>query len=131
MSEAIILFDGVCNFCNGMVDFIIRHDPNAYFKLGALQSDEGQALLKQFGISQTDLDTLILIEDGKVFTHSTAVLKIYQHLSGGWSILYDFIVVPQFIRDPLYDFFSKYRYKLFGKSAECRVPTKVERVRFI
>jgi predicted DCC family thiol-disulfide oxidoreductase YuxK len=60
VSEAIILFDGVCNFCNGMVDFIIRHDPEGYFKFGALQSDIGQALLKQYGMSQTDLDTLIL-----------------------------------------------------------------------
>ena len=82
-------------------------------------------------MSQTDLDTLILIEDGKAFTHSTAVLKIYQQLSGGWSILYDFIVVPQFIRDPLYDLFAKYRYKIFGKQNECRIPTNEERARFI
>jgi len=114
-----------------MVDFIISHDSDAYFKFGALQSDEGQALLKEYGMSQSDLDTLILIEDGKAFTHSTAVLKIYQHLSGGWSILYDFIVVPQFIRDPLYDLFAKFRYKIFGHKAECRIPTNEERARFM
>jgi predicted DCC family thiol-disulfide oxidoreductase YuxK len=131
VSEAIILFDGVCNFCNGIVNFIIRQDPAGYFKLGALQSDESQSILKNYGILRTDLDTLILIEDGKVFTHSTAVLKIYQHLSGGWSILYDFIVVPQFIRDPLYDLFARYRYSIFGKRTKCRMPTKDERERFI
>ena len=114
-----------------MVDFIIRHDPDGYFRLGALQSDSGQGLLKQYEMSQTDLDTLILIEDGKVFTHSTAVLKIFQHLSGGWSILYDFIVIPLFIRDPLYGLFSRYRYKIFGKRHKCRMPTKEETVRFI
>jgi predicted DCC family thiol-disulfide oxidoreductase YuxK len=129
--QAIILFDGVCNFCNGMVGFIIRHDPEAYFKFGALQSDEGQRLLKEFGLLQTDLDTLILIEDGRAFTHSTAVLKICRHLSGGWSIFYDFIVVPQLIRDPLYYLFAKIRYRIFGKRKECRVPTNQERARFI
>jgi predicted DCC family thiol-disulfide oxidoreductase YuxK len=114
-----------------MVDFIIRHDRKEYFKFGALQSDNAQALIKQYGIWQTNLDTLILTENGKVFTHSTAVLKIYQHLSGGWSIFYDFIVIPQFIRDPLYDLFSKYRYKIFGRRNECRMPTKEVKSRFI
>ncbi len=131
MSNAIILFDGVCNFCNRTVNFIAKHDPEMYFKFGALQSVEGQALLKQYGIFQTDLETMILIEDGQVYTHSTAVLKISEHLSGRWSILYDFIVVPQFIRDPVYKLFSKYRYNLFGKQAECRMPTEEERSRFI
>ena len=114
-----------------MVDFIIRHDPDDHFRLGALQSDEGQVLLKQYKMSQTDIDTLILIEDGIVFTHSTAVLKIFQHLSGGWSILYDFIVIPLFIRDPLYDLFAKFRYRIFGSRYECRIPTNEERARFI
>ena len=131
MNNAIILFDGVCNFCNGTVNFIIRHDPNGYFKFGSLQSEVGQALLTEYGISQTNLDTLVLIEDGKVFLQSTAVLKIFQKLSGGWSILHDFIVVPRFIRDPFYDLFSKYRYSIFGKKTECRVPTEEERSRFI
>ena len=131
MSNAIILFDGVCNFCNGTVNFIIRHDPNGYFKFGSLQSEAGQTLLKQYGISQPDLDTIILIEDGKVYLQSTAVLKIFQYLSGGWSILHDFIIIPSFIRDPLYDLFAKYRYKIFGKKDVCRVPTEEERSRFI
>ena len=114
-----------------MVNFIIHHDPDGHFKFGALQSEEGQALLEQYGIWRTGLDTLILIEDGVVYTHSTAALKIYQHLSGGWSILYDFIVIPRFIRDPLYDLFAKYRYKIFGKKDVCRMPTEEERSRFI
>ncbi len=131
MSNAIILFDGVCNFCNSTVNFIIDHDPNGYFKFAASQSDEGQALLVKYDIWQTDIDTIILIEDEKVFSRSTAVLKISSKLSGWTSILHDFIIVPTFIRDPLYDLFAKYRYKIFGRREVCRVPTPEERSRFI
>ena len=128
--NAIILFDGVCNFCNSSVNFIIDHDPDGYFKFAALQSDEGQALLVKYGIWQTDIDTIILIEDEKVFTRSTAVLKISSKLSGWTSILHDFIIIPEFIRDSLYDLFAKFRYKIFGKREVCRVPTPEERSRF-
>ena len=131
MSHAIILFDGVCNFCNRSVNFIIDHDPAGYFKFGALQSEAGKALLSQHGLAKDDLDTLILIEDGRAYTHSTASLRILKHMKGWYSLLYDFIVVPASIRDFLYYLFAKYRYKLFGKQAECRVPTKEELERFI
>jgi predicted DCC family thiol-disulfide oxidoreductase YuxK len=131
VSNGIILFDGVCNFCNRSVNFIINHDPLGYFKFAALQSAEGQDLRSNYGIWHSDLDTLILIEDGKIFTRSTAALMILRKLSGWTSILHDFIIVPEFIRDPLYDFFAKYRYKIFGRQATCRVPTKEERARFI
>ncbi len=131
MENAIILFDGVCNFCNSSINFIIDHDPKGYFKFAALQSEAGIALLKEYGINNTSLDTVILIEEGKVFTHSTAALRISKKLTGWYSILYDFIVIPEFIRDPLYRLFAKYRYTMFGKKDACRVPTKEERTRFI
>lgn len=127
----IILFDGVCNFCNRTVNSIIDHDPDSIFRFAALQSESGQALLHYYGISRTNLDTLILIEGERVFSHSTAMLKILQRLPGWYSILYDFIVIPVSIRDLLYDLFARYRYSIFGKRAECRVPTKEERARFI
>jgi predicted DCC family thiol-disulfide oxidoreductase YuxK len=107
------------------------HDPNGYFKFAALQSPEGQELRSKYGIWQTDLDTLILIEEGKVFTRSTAALMILKQLSGWTSLLHDFIVVPVFIRDFFYDLFAKYRYSIFGERAECRVPTKEKSTRFI
>ena len=129
--HAIILFDGVCNFCNRGVNFIIDHDPKGYFQFAALQSLEEQELRSKRGILHSDLDTLILIEDGKVFTRSTAALMILRRLSGWTSILHDFIIVPEFIRDAFYDLFAKYRYKVFGKQKICRVPTKEERERFI
>ena len=130
MEHAVILFDGVCNFCNSTVNFIIDNDPNRYFKFAASQSVEGQALLVKYDIWQTDIDTIILIEDEKVYTRSTAVLKISSKLSGWTSILHDFIIIPEFIRDSLYDLFAKFRYKIFGKREVCRVPTPEERSRF-
>ena len=131
MEHAIILFDGVCNFCNSSVNFIIDHDPKGYFQFAALQSEIGQKLQQKYGFDHSALDTIILIEDGKVYTHSTAVLKIAKKLSGWYPIFYDFIVVPSFIRDPMYDLFSKFRYKIFGKREACRVPTPEERSRFL
>ena len=131
MSHAIILFDGVCNFCNWSVDFIARHDPDNYFQFGALQSESGKALLQKYGWTENNLDTLILIEDGQIYSRSTAALQIAKHLSGWYSLLYDFIVIPAFIRDPFYDLFATVRYSLFGKKTECRVPTKEEMGRFI
>ena len=131
MSHAIILFDGVCNFCDRSVNFIIDHDPEAYFKFAALQSEAGKSLLQQYGLTEDDLDTLILIEDGQAYTHSTASLRIVRRLKGWYSLLYDFIVVPAPVRDLFYYLFAKYRYKLFGKRLECRVPATDEMERFI
>jgi predicted DCC family thiol-disulfide oxidoreductase YuxK len=131
MDHTIILFDGVCNFCNRTVNFIIDHDPDSFFRFAALQSESGQELLQKYGISQTNPDTLILIEEGEIFSRSTAMLRIVRRLSGWYSLLYDFIVIPAAVRDLLYDLFTQYRYTLFGKRAECRVPTKEERARFI
>src|SRR5947208_1551654 len=131
MTSAIVLFDGVCNFCNSTLNFIMDHDPAGYFKFAALQSEAGKRLLEEYKVDASLLDTLILIEDGKICTHSTAVLRIFRKLSGCHSILYDFIVIPEFIRDPLYKFFAKYRYKIFGKRENCRIPKEEERMRFL
>ena len=130
MNRAIILFDGVCNFCNRSVNFIIDHDPAGYFHFAALQSETGKALLNRYHFSSDDLDTLILIEDDRIYSQSTAVLRILRRLEGWYSLFYDFIVVPPFIRDFFYYLFARYRYSIFGKQAECRVPTK-EEARFI
>jgi predicted DCC family thiol-disulfide oxidoreductase YuxK len=113
------------------VNFIIRHDPDGYFQFAALQSESGKALLGKYGWIENDLDTFILIEDCRVFTRSTAALKILRRLTGWYSLLYDFIVVPVFIRDFFYDLFARYRYTIFGKSTECCMPTKGEQARFI
>ncbi|HEY6172604.1 MAG TPA: DUF393 domain-containing protein, partial [Candidatus Kapabacteria bacterium] len=98
--NGIILFDGVCNFCNSSVNFIIDRDAANYFKFGALQSDEGQTLLKKHNQSTDSFDTLILIEGDGLYTRSTAALRIAKKLSGLWPLFYIFIILPKFLRDP-------------------------------
>jgi len=129
--SAIVLFDGVCNFCNGSVNFIIDHDKANYFKFAPLQSEIGQNLLEKHGIDKNEIDSVILIEDEKVFTHSTAALRIARKLDGIWSSFYIFRFVPSFIRDFAYKLFAKYRYKLFGKQDACMLPTPEIRARFL
>lgn len=128
---AIILFDGICNFCNGSVNFIIGHDSVGYFKFSPLQSDVGEQLLATHGIDKTATDSVILVEDGTVYTHSTAALRIAKRLDGVWSLPYAFNVVPQSIRDFFYKAFAKYRYRLFGKQDTCMIPTPEIRARFL
>lgn len=128
---AIVLFDGVCNFCNHSIQFIIKRDKKSYFKFGALQSEEGIALLKKHGLSPEILDTIVLIEDGKAYTYSTAPLRIVRKLNLLWPICFIFILVPTFIRNPIYKWISKNRYKWFGKQESCLMPTPETRSRFL
>lgn len=128
--ERIVLFDGVCNYCNAMVNFSIRHDPEKKFKYATLQSDIGQRLLAEHGIGK-DVDSVILIEDGKAYMHSTAGLRIVRKMSGIYSLCYVFIIVPAFIRDWAYELFAKYRYRLFGRTDTCMIPTPDMRERFL
>ena len=129
--KAIVLFDGVCNFCNSAVNFIIKHDKKDYFRFMPLQSEKGKALLQQFKESHSGMDSLVLIENNKVYKCTTAALKIVKHLNGLYFLLYAFIIVPPFLRDPVYNFFAKNRYKWFGKAEACRIPTSEEREKFI
>lgn len=139
---AIVLFDGVCNFCNSSVNFIIERDHEGYFKFAPLQSAEGTRLAHEHGFSSavggsppTDdlipIDSVILVEDGNVYTHSTAALKIIRRLGLPWSLLYGLIVVPAFVRDYLYRLFAKYRYRFFGKKEQCMLPSPEVRARFL
>ncbi|MEQ1923973.1 MAG: thiol-disulfide oxidoreductase DCC family protein [Pyrinomonadaceae bacterium] len=128
--SSIVLFDGVCNFCNGAVNFIIRHDREKKFKFTPLQSEPGQELRAKFNIGE-DVDSIILIEDDKAYLHSTAGLRVARGLGGIWSLGYAFIVVPAFIRDWAYKLFAKYRYRLFGRQDACMLPTPDVRERFL
>jgi predicted DCC family thiol-disulfide oxidoreductase YuxK len=129
--SAIILFDGVCNFCNGSVNFIIDRDPTGYFKFAPLQSEIGEQLLKEHGIDKTQTDSVVLIENDTVYTYSTAALRVARKLSGAWNWLYGFTVVPKFIRDFAYKLFAKNRYRMFGKQEACMLPTPEIRARFL
>ena len=129
--HAIVLFDGVCNFCNHSIQFVIKRDPKSHFKFGALQSEEGKALLEKHNLSSEILDTIVLIEGGKAYTYSTAPLRITRKLHLLWPIFYVFILIPTFIRNPIYKWISKNRYKWFGKEESCMLPTADIRNRFL
>lgn len=128
--SSIVLFDGVCNFCNGAVNLIIRHDADKKFKFTPLQSEAGQALRAKFNIGE-DIDSIILIENDQAYMHSTAGLRVARGLGGIWSLGYAFIIVPAFIRDWAYKLFAKYRYRLFGRQDACMLPTPDVRERFL
>jgi len=129
--ERVIVFDGVCNWCNAWINFTIDHDPQGKFKLGTLQSEQAKQILQELQLSTEDFETFLLLERTHVFTKSTAVLRIARHLSGLWPLLYLFIVVPRPLRDAIYDIVARNRYRLKGKAETCRVPTPNERARFV
>lgn len=131
IDHKIILFDGVCNFCNFWVNFIIDRDKKDSFRFAALQSTTGQRILRQFGLKTSNFDTFIMIDGNDCFSKSTAALKISKHLPGLWKILFVFIIVPEPIRDFIYDLIAKNRYKLFGKRDVCRIPTEEEQKKFV
>ena len=129
--QPVILFDGVCNFCNGAVNLVIRRDKKAQIQFAPLQSEKGRLFARQFGFTGEDMKTFIFIEDGKVYTKSTAALRVCRYLGALWPLLYGFIIVPKFIRNAVYDLVAKNRYKWFGKKDTCMIPTPEVRARFI
>jgi predicted DCC family thiol-disulfide oxidoreductase YuxK len=129
--DRIVLFDGVCAFCNGSVNFIIRNDPKGRFKFCPVQSEKGAALLTANGLPPDFLDSLVLIENGRAYTHTTAALRIARGLCGLWPALTVFLLVPRFIRDFFYRIFAKNRYRMFGKHDACMMPTPEIRSRFL
>lgn len=128
---SIILFDGVCNFCSGMVNFIIRQDKQKVFRFAALQSEAGQKLLEQYGLPKEKFDSFLLIDKGKVYKSSTAGLKLYGRLPWYWKWTQVFWIVPSFLRDAVYNFIARNRYRWFGKKESCMVPTAEVRSRFL
>ena len=129
--KPIILFDGVCNLCNSAVTFVIKRDPQQKFVFASLQSTTGQALLKKFNLSDHNLSSFVFIENGRVYQKSTAALMVSKQLSGVAQLLYGFIIVPAFIRNAVYNFIAKNRYKWFGKKDSCMIPTIQLQSRFL
>jgi predicted DCC family thiol-disulfide oxidoreductase YuxK len=127
----IILFDGVCNFCNSSINFVIDHDPEKRFKFAALQSEFGQDILRKFNKNTEDFDSVILLKDNTLYQKSDAALEITKHLSGAWKYLAVFSILPTFFLNFFYDIVAKNRYRIFGKSDSCRMPTAELRERFL
>ena len=126
----ITLFDGVCNFCNASINFVIDHDGERRFRFASLQSDIGQRILTENRRSVSDFDTVLLLREGELFEKSTAALEIARYLRG-WAWLYSFRFIPRFIRDAVYNVIAQNRYRIFGKSESCRIPMPEERSLFI
>jgi predicted DCC family thiol-disulfide oxidoreductase YuxK len=127
----IILFDGVCNFCNSAVNFTIKRDKQYKIRFAALQSEAGRQLAQQYGLPVDDMRSFLFVENGKLYKRSTAALKVCRHLSGLWPLCYGLIIVPAFIRNGIYDWIAKNRYKWFGERQECMIPTPEVRARFL
>ncbi|QJC89895.1 thiol-disulfide oxidoreductase DCC family protein [Bacillus inaquosorum] len=127
----VLLFDGVCNLCNGAVQFIIKRDPDGLISFTSLQSETGQSLLKKSGLPTDQFDSFVFIEDGRVYTKSTAAIKVFRHLRGPWRLFVLFFAVPKPVRDMIYSFIAKNRYKWFGKKNECMLPSPSIKKRFL
>ena len=129
--KRIIIFDGVCNFCNFWVNFLLERDRKNIFLFTTLQSESAKSILKKYDRSPDDIDTFLLITDKGCFDRSTAGLLVAKELGGIWKLLYVFIIIPKFIRDPAYNLIAKNRYKFFGTNEACRIPTADERDKFL
>ncbi len=131
ISHKIILFDGVCNLCNSSVNFVIAHDKKNLFKFAPLQEKVGQNLIREFQIDPAKTDSIVLIDNGRAYVKSTAALRIARNLNGAYPLLYSFIILPAFLRNWVYDWVARNRYKWFGKKESCRIPTPELREKFL
>ena len=127
----ILLFDGVCNYCNSIINFIIRQDKKKVFRFATLQSNFGQKVLKENNLPTDVFESFILLDKGKMYKKSTAGLRLYNNLPWYWKWTQLFWVFPRFLRDWVYGIIAKNRYKWFGKREECMVPTPELRGRFL
>lgn len=129
--QPVILFDGVCNFCNNAVNFVIKRDKKARILFAPLQSETGKRLLEQYALPVNDMESFVFIEKGKAYTRSTAALRVCRYLSALWPLCFGAIIVPKFIRDGIYNWIARNRYKWFGVRRECMIPTPEIKARFL
>jgi predicted DCC family thiol-disulfide oxidoreductase YuxK len=129
--QKIVFFDGVCNLCNGSVNFLIKQDKKGVLKFASLQSDYAKKMIPKDVLNRENLDTIIFYNDGKFYDRSSAVLKICKALGGRYYVFLVGYLIPRFIRDGLYRFIANNRYKWFGKKEQCRIPTADLKERFL
>ena len=127
----VLLFDGVCHLCNSAVRFVMQKDPAGRVLFASLQSEAGQKLLTEAGCDPRSVRSVVWLEQGRVYTKSTAVLRICRKLGGAWPLLYIFVIVPRPLRDRLYDVIARNRYRWFGRSETCMLPSPQQRERFL
>lgn len=131
MDNPVILFDGVCNLCNGAIKFVLRHDKKGIFRFASIQSEAGQRLLAAHDLDARELNSFFLLDKGKVYQKSAAALRVANYFAWYWKELQILRIVPYFLRDAIYDFIATNRYKWFGKREECMIPTPDVQKRFL
>ena len=129
--KPVIFFDGVCNYCNSMVNFVIRQDKKKVFRFAALQSKAGQQVLKEWNLPPEEFDSFLVLDNGKLYSRSTAVLQVANKLPWYWKWSQLFRILPRFMRDGAYNIIARNRYKWFGKKDQCMIPTPDVRERFL
>ena len=130
-NHKIILFDGVCNLCNSSINFVIKNDKKDVFRFAALQSEIGQEYISKFNIDPSQTDSIILIDGDKHYIKSSAALTIARYLKSSYPLFYVFMIIPVFIRNWIYDYVAKNRYKWYGKKESCMIPTLELKSKFL
>ncbi len=131
LPDHLLLFDGVCTLCNASVDLVIRNDSKRRFRFASLQSEVGQQILQERGLSQSKFDSVLYLHNGVLHSKSGAALRIASRLDGLWPLFAVFLLIPPFLRDAMYGWIARNRYSWFGKRETCRVPTAEERSLFL
>ncbi len=131
LQHPVILFDGVCNLCSSIVQFVLKRDRKDTFRFASLQSDFGNSILQRFNLPADSYNSFILYQAGKIYTKSSGALLVAKQLSGAWPMLYIFIVVPSFIRNSVYNVIARNRYKWFGKKEACWLPSPALKNKFL
>lgn len=130
-NKPIVLFDGVCNLCNGLVGFLISHDPHGHLRFAAMQSKAGQTLLRRHGLPLTDYQSFVLLDQNRVYLKSTGFLRLLGYLRRPWYWLRVLRFVPRSWRDWIYDLIARHRYRLFGQRPVCMTPSDDIAARFL
>ncbi|QSW89150.1 DUF393 domain-containing protein [Flavobacterium endoglycinae] len=131
-NKKIVLFDGVCNLCDGAVQFIIKHDKKDIFRFVSLQSELGKEICNYIGVDQNKIDSIILYNPGVAYYYkSTAVIEIGNDLGGIYSLISAFKILPEKLRNYFYDYIAKNRYKWYGKKESCMIPTPELKAKFL
>lgn len=131
LEKSIVLFDGICNLCNTSINRVLRNDPKDRFRFAPLQSDYAKNLLKSYSTPIDQLSSVVLIENGKIYQRSTAALRIAKQMGAAYPLLYTFIIVPAFLRDLVYDYIARNRYRWWGKRESCMISTVEVQQKFL